>query len=268
MRTWSLGAALLLAAATAHAAEGVIPLPRAHSHNDYWRERPLFDALDRGFCSVEADVFCVDGALLVGHDREDLAPDKTLETMYLEPLAQRARDHGGRVYPGGPPVTLLIDIKDDAETTWACIREKLEKYRDVVTVFTSDRVEERAITVILSGNRPIDLLAGESPRLAAIDGRPHNLLRGSDPCLMPLISGSWTSVFRWDGEGDMPEAERRRLDAFVKQAHENGQRVRFWALPRPEAVWPVLYEAGVDLLNADRLDKLQDFLLKQREAAQ
>jgi hypothetical protein len=42
-----------------------VPLTRAHAHNDYLHARPLFDALDHGFCSVEADVWLVDGKLLV-----------------------------------------------------------------------------------------------------------------------------------------------------------------------------------------------------------
>lgn len=41
------------------------PLERAHAHNDYEHARPLFDALERGFNSVEADVHLVDGRLLV-----------------------------------------------------------------------------------------------------------------------------------------------------------------------------------------------------------
>lgn len=255
----------MLLPAAALAADPVVPLPRAHSHNDYWRDRPLLDALDRGFCSVEADVFCVDGVLLVGHDRDELEPGKTLETMYLKPLAARAREHGGRVYPGGPPVTLLVDIKDNAETTWACLREQLEEYRDMLTVFHKDRMETGAVSVILSGNRPIKTLAAASPRLAAIDGRPHDLMRGVDKHLMPLISTSWRSMFLWDGAGDMPKKYRGRLDAFIAKAHENGQRVRFWGLPNPERLWPLLYEAGVDLLNADQLGKLQAFLLEQRQ---
>ena len=39
------------------------PLIRAHAHNDYEHTRPLFDALDHGFGSVEADVHLVDGRL-------------------------------------------------------------------------------------------------------------------------------------------------------------------------------------------------------------
>jgi hypothetical protein len=59
-----------LAAEVAHAV--VKPLSEAHSHNDYLHRRPLLDALEQGFCGVEADVFLVDGDLLVAHDRKDV----------------------------------------------------------------------------------------------------------------------------------------------------------------------------------------------------
>src|SRR4051812_2888640 len=45
----------------------VVPLQRAHAHNDYEHRRPLFDALARGFSSVEADVWLSRGKLLVAH---------------------------------------------------------------------------------------------------------------------------------------------------------------------------------------------------------
>ena len=35
----------------------VVPLMRAHAHNDFQHTRPLLDALDCGFSSVEADVY-------------------------------------------------------------------------------------------------------------------------------------------------------------------------------------------------------------------
>jgi len=66
------------------------PLVNAHAHNDYEHARPLLDALDRGFCSVEADVWLVDGQLLVAHDRGKAKPGRTLQALYLDPL--RARD--------------------------------------------------------------------------------------------------------------------------------------------------------------------------------
>jgi hypothetical protein len=41
----------------------VKPLSRAHAHNDYEHDRPLYDAFAHGFNSVEADVFLVDDDL-------------------------------------------------------------------------------------------------------------------------------------------------------------------------------------------------------------
>lgn len=75
----TLGAALVgsfaLPGAQARAAErkhAPRPLWRAHAHNDYEHPRPLLDALDHRFGSVEADVFLVGDQLLVGHDATEL----------------------------------------------------------------------------------------------------------------------------------------------------------------------------------------------------
>src|SRR6266576_852064 len=84
------------------AAENPTPLLQAHAHNDYEHKRPLLDALDHGFCSFEADIYLVNGQLLVAHDRSQVKTDRTLQSLYLDPLRERIRKNGGRVYPGGP----------------------------------------------------------------------------------------------------------------------------------------------------------------------
>src|SRR6266849_514163 len=90
-----------------------VPLTRVHAHNDYEHKRPLFDALDQGFCSVEADIYLVDGKLLVAHDRDKVRPERTLQALYLDPLRERVKKNHGRVYSDGPEFTLLIDLKSD-----------------------------------------------------------------------------------------------------------------------------------------------------------
>src|SRR5437773_3011311 len=84
------------------------PLPQAHAHNDYEHARPLFDALDHGFCSVEADIWLTEGGLNVAHDKKDLKPSRTLQALYLDPLRERIEASGGRVYRDGPAFYLLI----------------------------------------------------------------------------------------------------------------------------------------------------------------
>jgi len=75
------------------------PLIHAHAHNDYEHTRPLLDALDHGFCSVEADIYLVEDKLLVAHNRRDAKPERTLQALYLDPLRERVKRNGGRVFP-------------------------------------------------------------------------------------------------------------------------------------------------------------------------
>src|SRR5688572_16035058 len=126
------------------------PLPRAHAHNDYEHPRPLLDALDHGFGSVEADIYLVDGELLVAHNREDVQPDRTLEKLYLAPLKKRFDDKK-QILPGLTTLILLVDIKSDAVSTYQLLEKKIEPYKSMLTVFASDQIRTNAVTIILSG---------------------------------------------------------------------------------------------------------------------
>lgn len=243
------------------------PLLRAHAHNDYEHTRPLLDALDQGFCSIEADIYLVDGELRVGHDRKDLVPGRTLEKLYLDPLYARVKAHHGHVYEKPAPVTLLVDIKTDGEAVYAALRERLPKYKSMLTEYREGRspVRQRAITIILSGDRPVETLRKEKSRLAFIDGRLSDMKEGAmlDPTLIPLVSDNYALILGWNGKGEMPEMQKTRLADISRRTHAAGVRLRFWAAPDNPAVWKALYDGGVDLLNADDLPGLAAFLHSQ-----
>ena len=164
MRHLFLSAAVLLPsiAAAQHAPRPSLPdaprvLHHAHAHNDYAHQRPLLDALDHGFHSVEADIHLVDGELLVAHDREDCVPGHTLRALYLQPLAERVRRNGGRVHPDGPlEFQLLIDIKSDGEATYRALRSELADHARMLTRFTDSPRHRGAVLVVLSVQDPID----------------------------------------------------------------------------------------------------------------
>jgi len=80
------------------------PLQRAHAHDDYEHKRPLFDALECGFCSVEADVWLVKGQLLVAHVPVQWNTERTLEKLYLDPLRDRAKAGRGKIFPGATSI--------------------------------------------------------------------------------------------------------------------------------------------------------------------
>ena len=241
------------------------PLPRAHAHNDYEHPRPLLDALDHGFGSIEADIHLVDGELLVAHDRDDVQPGRTLETLYLDPLRRRIRQNGGQVYPDGPPVILLIDIKSEAVATYAVLHQVLRRYADMLTIFSGETMDEGPVTAIISGNRPRATMTAQPIRYAAYDGRLEDLELYAPTTFIPLISDNWFTFARWLGQGEPPEKVVKRLQEAVDKAHAQSRKIRFWATSDNPAVWRVLYDAGVDLLNADDLDGLRDFLLEMEK---
>ncbi|MFF0341808.1 glycerophosphodiester phosphodiesterase family protein [Kribbella sp. NPDC004875] len=249
----------------AYDAPAVRALPSAHAHNDYDHRRPLQDAVDRGFNSVEADVWLVDGELRVAHDLADAKPGRTLESLYLQPLADRVRENHGQVYKHGRDFQLLIDIKSDGPSTYAAVDKALAKYRGISTAFVDGRVVKGAVTSVISGNRPLDALKAQKIRYAGYDGRLADLQSGMPASLMPLVSDNWTNAFTWQGVGPMPAAEKTKLHDIVTTAHHAGYKVRFWATPDTpgaarEALWRELTDAGVDYLNTDDLHGLEDFL--------
>lgn len=257
-------ALLLLSVPAAPARQGPAVLPSAHAHNDYEHDRPLLDALDNGFCSVEADVFLVDGELLVAHDRDKVQKGRTLQKLYLDPLRERVRANGGRVHKGGPAgVILLVDIKADAAEVYPALKRLLAGYREMLTRFRRDgRVEEGAVTVILSGDRPTAAVFNEEERLVGIDGRLPDLDASlpAAPHLYPLVSDAWPRLSSWRGEGPLPEGDAVKLREAVAKAKRRGVRLRFWGIPDVPAAWAALRDAGVDLIGTDDLAGLRAFL--------
>lgn len=265
-RRWQalpLLASALLLAPPAASAQSV--LARAHAHNDYEHPRPLLDALDHGFNSVEADIHLVDGRLLVAHDPEDVRPDRTLERLYLDPLRERVGGNGGRVHPGSGPFLLLIDLKTDAEATYAALHQVLRRYADILTIFAGEARVEGPVLAVVSGERPRATMRAAPVRFAAYDGRLPDLdaSGGVPPGFMPLVSESWERVTKWKGDGPRPEALPLELERLVARAHSQGRRLRFWGTPDREAVWTVLHQAGVDLIGTDDLAALRHFLLRR-----
>lgn len=253
-------------------------LPRAHAHNDYYHDRPLLDALDHGFCSVEADVFPCDGKFLVGHDLWELRPKRTLEALYLKPLKERfdaslKDSEKGSILAGCEPLILLVDLKRRTSTTYDQLHQVLSNYQGMLAGVQDGRLVPGAVMVILSGNRPIEQIKDDKDRLVFLDGRPEQL---DDPnqfstSVMPLVSIGAGSFRRAKEDETRPPGslerylEMNRLEDLVDRCHTEGYKFRLWGFPDTPACWSTLYDMDVDLINTDNLSGLQQFLRDARQ---
>ncbi|MDB5090781.1 MAG: hypothetical protein JWR09_4775 [Mucilaginibacter sp.] len=243
----------------------LVPLPNAFAHNDYFHKRPLFDALENGYTNIEADIFLEEDSLIVAHINPFFRSDKTLEALYLKPLAQHIAKNNGQVYKGyNEPVILMIDIKTGADNTYIKLKTLLKKYSSILSSYDHGIVLKGAVTIVLSGHKPYKMIKAEENRLAFID---EDLIKTSQDTtstnVYKLSSCKYSKILRWAGRGDLPDDERKRLCTYVAMAHRFGKKVRLWASPENSIVWEELLKCGVDLITTDKLVSLKTFLLSR-----
>lgn len=243
---------------------GSEPLTRGHAHNDYRHDRPLVDALQHGFVSVEADILLKNGELFVGHDRHELdSMPSTIKALYLDPLFRRFNHHNGAIFPESKePFYLWIDIKYEGEQVYDILKEQLEPYREMLAWRQGADLRPGPVMVILSGDRPRQRLLEDSTGFMFLDGRLEDLDDSIDLAYMPFISEHYRKVFDLDEHGDITGVGAESLRKLVKRAHEREKKIRLWATPDTPQVWSRLLDAQVDLINVDDLQGLKKFLKK------
>jgi hypothetical protein len=239
------------------------PLDRGFAHNDYAHPRPLWDALANGFTFVEADVFLVDGKLLVAHDLKDVKPERSLEELYLKPLLMLSKAKKDPIYSGyKKPFWLMIDIKADGVKVYAELEKLLVGYRPMLSKWTDAGKGPGSVAIVLSGDRPVTEVAKQKERWVAIDGRPDDLAKNPPIGLTPWISTAY-SDFKWTFP-ELTAEQRTTLKSYIDKAHEQKRLVRFWGTPDTPAFWRMQGELGVDLLNTDKLVAFREWAAGRR----
>jgi glycerophosphoryl diester phosphodiesterase len=157
-----------------------------YAHNDYVHPRPVFDALDRGFCAVEADVHLRHGKLLVAHRWYEVDERRTLHGLYIVPLT--------RAKTACREVLLNLDVKTDALKTYEALKD----------------VRLPGVRVLITGNRAKEEIERSGGQ---IDGDFSDV--GKDPKVYPLVSLSW---HWWSRKAAFKDA--------AAKAHAAGQKVR------------------------------------------
>lgn len=232
-----------------------------HAHNDYLNKPALFEALESGLISVEADIHLMKGDLYVAHVRPLFRNKKrSLERLYLQPLFKHVQENGGNVYSNyDGPFYLMIDFKNGSVEMYNRLYELLSKYKSMLTTIENGIIKPGTVTVFLSGSRPSEAILNAEPKLAFLDGRPGDLEKQIPSELMPVISDHYRNHLRWNGNGEIPETEALKLRKLVSKVHAESKKLRLWASPDNPTAWQTFKRIGVDLINTDKPKKFAEF---------
>lgn len=252
-----------------------------HSHNDYLRRVPLYQALEAGCISVEADIWLQKNErfakdLYVGHTIEALELKATLQKLYIDPLIgilEHQNAHSSTniskntQHPSGvfdrsleTSLVLLLDFKTDAKETWTVVQEQLEplRQRGMLTSWdgTTKTITQRPITVVGTGNTPFEMIIANSTYRDIFFDAPLDQLNST----YSPENSYYASVSFQEGVGKFlfrPSwSQTRRVKSQIAAASRYGLKARYWDTPswpiaRRNRIWNLLVENGIGVLNVD-----------------
>lgn len=229
----------------------------AHSHNDYEQTHYYTQATNAAFGSMEADIYLVNGELLVAHNKAEQSTDRNLKSMYLNPVKGQLLKHGGFPYTDhGRQLQLLIDLKDANSS---------DEFDSAVALLTQYPaiMESGKIKVTFTGNIPEDSVMVAAPSFIHFDGVPGHTYSKAAEKRIYMYSDNFRNYSAWDGTSQLAPTDFEKLTAVVKMAHSKGKKVRFWNAPDNPKAWKVMMKLNVDYINTDHIDDLAAFLKGQ-----
>ncbi len=223
-----------------------------HSHNDYERKRPLWDALEAGVRSVEADVWSFWNGLFVSHFPV-FGKSGPFMSWYLGPLL--------RFPEQSPSLTwdyLWIDIKGPEGRVKEALLEQLK------SSFSKQKFGAKTPKIIFSGRGPVKrALASEVSKWEDGQGNrfshdEHELKIEDPPSAGEAdpwrwYSLSWAERFQWNGRGCISKSEWAQWRSQVQLAHQKGRKIRYFHTPQTPDWIQASAHLGVDLIDLDDL---------------
>lgn len=226
-----------------------------HSHNDYERRVPFYQAYAQQVASIEADVYEQDGKLLVAHTRDQLKTAQTIDELYITPIVNLFKQNGGKPWKDSEKtLILLVDLKTPANPTLDILLKKLEAHP---TVFDPAK-NPLAVRVIISGNRPDPKDFHKFSSIISFDGE-HLNYTAKELEKISMISLSLREHSDWNGKGLFKKDQKAVVDKLIADVHALGKPIRFWATPDGVNAWNMLHNMGVDYINTDVPELCADF---------
>lgn len=225
----------------------------AHSHNDYKNSIPFYRAYNAGFGSIEADVFAVNGQLMVAHEEKEITPEHTLKAMYIDPLVVKLKQDTRR------RLRLLIEIKKDYSVTLPLVEKELQQ----LSQYIWHPGHPNRLSIVMTGAVPPGNIMLQYPDWILFD---VDHLQGFTPqelTKIGLVSVPFSRYSKWKGVGDLPQADVDGLKRIIDSAHAVNKKIRFWDTPDNPTAWKKLIDLGSDVIGTDHINELADYLNKK-----
>ncbi|QDH79834.1 alkaline phosphatase [Echinicola soli] len=222
-----------------------------HSHNDYLQPVPFWTAYANDAASIEVDVILQDGKLMVAHEKETIAVEKTLESLYLSPIRQ-AKELG----IGEPTFQLLIDIKTEAYKSMEILEAVLADYRDILAV----PGEQEGVKVVVSGSRPAVEDYDDYASYILFDYQNTEFPSKLPWHKIALVSLPFQKFSVWNGKGRLVHAEKQQLEELIAKVHAVDRPIRFWGAPDSKTAWKAFADLGIDYINTDMPFEANEYL--------
>ncbi len=233
-----------------------------HAHNDYLQQAPFYLAYSQKVFSIEADIFLTpDGELLVGHTKDELKSDATLEHLYILPIVTLFKKNNGKMWKGSDQkLQLMLDLKTVTEPTLTQVISLLQKYPKVF----DGRQNPNAVWVVITGNMPLPDEFVKYPPNIFFDGRLGITYSKEQLSKLALISMPFNKYANWIGRDSLTSSKLERVQAAIDEAHALGKLIRFWGAPDGPNAWHTFQTMGVDIINTDLIEDCVKFFNKRK----
>ena len=230
---------------------------KIHSHSDYTRTMPFYEAYSQKVYSIEIDMFYKNGSFYVCHDEEDINPEYTFERMYLNPLLELYRGNKGMAWADSDrPIQLMAEIKSkNTEDYLNAFSGILEKYPEVF----NPKVNPDAVRIVITGNIPEPKDFKKYPEYIMFDGNFSIDYTEDQFKRVGLYSDKFRRNSKWNGKGSIVKKEKAELIKAIEIAHSKGKPVRFWGAPDGITAWNTFCMLGIDYINTDKIAPCTQF---------
>ena len=219
-----------------------------HSHNDYLRTVPFYQAYAQHVSSIEADVFLKDGKLLVGHDFDTLESDRTFLDLYVQPLVRLFERNGGFAWHDSKEnLQLLVELKSPCHETLRAVVDLLDRWPSVF----NPKTNAHAVRVVITGNVPAPADFGQYPDWISFDGNVEQNYTPKQLERVALFSADFRNYSSWNGKGTLIDDQRIEVEKLIDYVHQMHKPIRFWNAPEGVTVYYTFFNMGIDYVNTD-----------------